>query len=358
MLFLQTSLLTAAATAQNATTVLLKVANTADGGDDATTAKRSYLIDLANTSSIKANGEDIFSATDMTAGLSMNAAYNVISGTDAIATAADNAEISIAAVKYASPYAEFQLSANSSSVENSYTGNAAAAFSFGVSDTMTLSVDGSSVTITAADVLAITDASLDEATSVRAALIGAWNTKYAGGATPTVASAKLVRWELANEGTGSQTAANFRAIAKDRGSRDIDAAMSLTHSQGKTTTDSNIGIIIGNGEQVTYSTADNTARGTYLMVTLTADTAGSILSQIGKYGDGNAVAISTAKAVAITNTNFVELTSTYAANATASNSEISTDIYPNQSRLDVILPEESNSAATSNAVSYTRVGWL
>ncbi|MDB4264021.1 hypothetical protein N9858_04275 [Flavobacteriaceae bacterium] len=353
-----TSLLTALSTAQNATTVLLKVANTADTGDDATTAKRSFLIDLANTTAIDSNGENIVLATQMTAGLSMNAAYNVISGTDAIATAADNAAISIAAVKNASPYADFQLSANSSSVENSYTGNAAAAFSFGVSDTMTLSVDGSSVTITAADVLAITNASLDEATAVRAALIAAWNTEYAGGATPSVASAKLVRWELQELTGGTQTSANFRAVAKDRGSRDIDASMSLTHSQGKTTTDSNIGIVIGNGDGVTESTADNSASGTYLMVTLTADTAGSILSQIGKYGDGNAVAIATAKAVAITNTDFVELTSTYVANTTASNSVISTDIYPNESRLDVIIPEESNTAATSNAVSYTRVGWL
>ena len=353
-----TSLLTAAATAQNATTVLLKVANTADTGDAATTAKRSFLIDLANTTAIDANGENIVLATQMIAGLSMNAAYNVISGTDAIATAADNAEISIAAVKHASPYADFQLSLNTSSVENSYTGAAATAFSFGVSDTMTLSVDGLSVTITAADVLAISNASLNEATSVRAALITAWNMEYAGGATPAVASAKLVRWELQELSGGGISSANFRAIAKDRGSRDIDAPMSLTHSQGKTTTDSNIGIVIGNGEQVTFSTADNAARGTYLMVNLTADTAGSILSQIGKYGDGNAVAIATAKAVAITNTNFVELTSTYVANTTASNSEISTDIYPNESRLDVIIPEESNSAATSNAVSYTRVAWL
>ena len=303
-------------------------------------------------------GENSSICTSDLPGLSMNAAYNVISGTDSITTAADNAQISIVAVKYASPYAEFRLSLNTPSVENSYTGAPATAFSFGVSDTMTLSVDGLSVTITAADVLAISNASLNEATSVRAALIAAWNTEYAGGATPASASAKLVRWELEELSGGVQASANFRAIAKDRGSRDIDAPMSLTHSQGKTTTDSNIGIIIGNGEQVTASTADNTARGTYLMVNLTADSAGSILSQIGKYGDGNAVAIATAKAVAITNTNFVELTSTYVANTTISNSESSVDIYPNQSRLDVIIPEESNTAATSNAVSYTRVVWL
>ena len=41
-----------------------------------------------------------------------------------------------------------------------------------------------------------------------------------------------------------------------------------------------------------------------------------------------------------------------------SNSESSLDIYPNESRLDVIIPEEANAAAASNAVSFSRVGWL
>ena len=54
----------------------------------------------------------------------------------------------------------------------------------------------------------------------------------------------------------------------------------------------------------------------------------------------------------------IELSSTFAPNATDSNTETSTDAYVIESRLDVILPEEANAAATTNAVSFSRVGWL
>ena len=53
-----------------------------------------------------------------------------------------------------------------------------------------------------------------------------------------------------------------------------------------------------------------------------------------------------------------ELSTTYSANSTASNATTSTNVYPHESRLDVVLPEEANAAAASNAVSYTRVHWL
>jgi len=349
-------------------TVLQLTANTADLGDAVTSAKRSFLLNLAATSSITANGVvfytgvgSVASPADLTAGLSMNAAYSAIATKSTLAATSAIAEVTLSTLKYGSPQAEFQLALNSTTSENSYAGVAklggtAGAFSFGVSDSMTLSVDGSAVTITGASVIAQTTTTipLGSATSVRAALIAAWNTKYAGNAAGT-ASANQVRWSLAAKASTASSNATFSAIAKDRGSRDIDAAMSLTHSLGKTTTDSNIGIVIGNDTSLTQSVADNIARGTYLMVTLTAQTAGSILSQIGipALAQGNDV-----KFVGITNTASVELTSTYVPNVTASNGATPINIYPAQSRLDVIRPEEANAATTSNAIAFSRIAWF
>ena len=339
-------------------TVLKLTANTSDLGDAVTTSKRSYIIELVANAGIGANGSVFNVIAELPANISMNAAYSAIVNKTTLAATSAIAEVTLTATKFASPQAEFQLSVNSSTVENSYTGASfATVFTFGVSDSMTLSVDGSAVTITGASVIAETTTTtpLKSATSVRAALIKAWNTKYAGDATGT-ASPNEVRWTLANANVGTIAGANFDAIAKDRGSREIGAAMALTHSLGKTSTDSNIGIKIGNDVSLSQSVADNIARGTYLMVTLVADTAGSILSQIGVPAATNNL-IGGAKAVGITGT-YVELTSTYVANTPASNSEIPTDLRVTESRLDVVVPEEANAAATSNAVKFSRIGWL
>ena len=345
--------------------VLVLTANTADLGDAVTTAKRSFLLNLGTVGAIGANNISFNTNSELTAGISMNAAYSAIVNKTTLAATSSIAEVTLTATKYGSPQAEFRLSVNGTTVENSYTSTSAAvagglgapavAFSFGVSDSMTLSVDGSAVTITGASVIAETTTAtpLGSATSVRAALIAAWNTKYAGNALGT-ASANEVRWALSGTG-GASNAAVFRAIAKDRGSREIGAAMALTHSQGKTTTDSNIGIKIGNDISLTQSVADNIARGTYLMVTLTAQTAGSLLSQIGLPGAGQAAAV---KSTQVVNVGSEELTSTYVANTTASNSEIPTNLRVAESRLDVVVPEEANAAATSNQVTFSRVGWF
>ena len=92
------------------------------------------------------------------------------------------------------------------------------------------------------------------------------------------------------------------------------------------------------------------------MVTLTADTAGDLLGEVGEYGDNYGTG---AKAVSTTGT-AVELSSSARPNgiASASNVETATNQYSTESRLDVVIPEEANAAATSNATDFSRIGWL
>ena len=53
-----------------------------------------------------------------------------------------------------------------------------------------------------------------------------------------------------------------------------------------------------------------------------------------------------------------ELMTNRAPNATASYATTATEGYVDQSRTDAIIPEDTNPAAPSNAVSFSRVGWL
>jgi len=348
-----TSLLTAAATAQNATTVLLKVANTADTGDAATKAKRSFLfpVNATNINSINVNNTSIILD-------GAKSTMGVAEQTFLDATALSNADAAGVTMTYAlnaSPQANITIDNNSDAMENSYTG---AAFSttnlnFGVSDSFTLTVDGLAATITythVADAGFVTDAG-----TIAHALAKKWNDTYVG-----TASANLVRWSLvtdtAIDAAGAGASADINIIAKDRGSRDIGAAISATYSLGKTSTDSSVGFMIGNVNNDTKSAADNIAQGSYVMVTFEADTAGDLLGEIGDATDGNVPAA--AGAISIHATGFVELSSTYAPNSTLSNATTASNVFPTQSRLDVILPEEANAAATSNQVSYSRVTWL
>ena len=259
---------------------------------------------------------------------------------------------------YASPQAKIIIDNNSSAMENSYTGAAntvvAADLNFGVSDSFTLTVDGLAATITYTNVAAsgfVTDAG-----TIANALAKKWNDTYVG-----TTSANLVRWSLVTDtapsSAGAGVAASIDIIAKDRGSRDIGAAISASYDLGKTSTDSSVGFKIGNVNTETKSTADNIAQGSYVMVTFEADTAGDLLGEIGDVTDGNVAAA--ARAISINATGFVELSSTYAPQAgSASNATTASNIYPNQSRLDVIIPEEAIAASDSNEVSFSRVGWL
>ena len=182
--------------------------------------------------------------------------------------------------------------------------------------------------------------------------MAAWNAKF-GSVTPANA-----RWTLASAASALPSPKGFKitATANDPGSREIDAPMVATWSTSGFKTDSSVGILIGNLNNETASTADNKAQGVQVLVTLKADTAGSLLSEIGNFGkvQGNAVKnVSTTSGV-------IELSSTLNVNVTPSTGFVVTnsDLHPDESRLDVVLPAETVAAATSTAVSFSRVGWL
>ena len=342
-------------TAENAGTVLLLVANTADTGDAATLAKRSFLIGQGHAYDLTVNQTVISAAGGTTLSSNQGSAINQIL-TETTLASADAAGFTLTATKYAAPVAYIAINTNSDAAENSYAGVAKTGFAFGVSDSFTLTVDGLSATITSSATggsTAITDTFVN-------ALVAKWNAEH----TVRLSSDATVRWSLATDVTASGDpmgvgGIKITATAKDKGSRDIGAARSASHALGKTTTDSNVGIAIGNAQNFTKSTADNIAQGTEILVTLEADTAGDLLSEVGEYGDGYGTNLaSTAGGVSITAAGVIELSSTFAPNATDSNTETSTDAYVIESRLDVILPEEANAAATTNAVSFSRVGWL
>jgi len=132
--------------------------------------------------------------------------------------------------------------------------------------------------------------------------------------------------------------------------------MSASHSAGKTATFSNVGIVIGNDQNFTRSSADNIAQGSDVLVTLEADTAGSLLGEIGTYNKAQSNAAKTVS----TSVDALELSSSLRPNgaAASSNVETATNVYASESRLDVVIPEEPNAAADDNSISFSRIGWL
>jgi hypothetical protein len=337
-----------ATSAEDATTILLLSANTADTGDAATTSKRSFLFQGTDAFEMYINNAAVVATASQIAANTNQAQFINSITTDAILAAATAAGATMTTTANAgSPKAIFAINKNSSAMENSQT-SASSTFSFAVSDTFTITIDGLAATITSS---ATGGATVSTDTFVNA-LMSAWNTAHA-------LTAAAARWTIASAITvaadpGGVQGIKITATAGDKGSREIDAAVSASWSTSGYLTDSSVGIAIGNENNFTISSADNKAQGNDVLVTLTAATGGDLLGEIGNYGTTQANAaknVSTTKGV-------VELASTYNANIPASNGVTTTDLHVDESRLDVILADEANAAATSNAKSFSRVGWL
>jgi hypothetical protein len=355
-----------ATSAQDATTILLLTANSADTGDLATTSKRSYLILNTETKiGVVANGVSLMgaSAANYTASatLATSNAVTVAALINATTLAqADVAGVSIAATPNAAPVAYVEIGLNNTSAENSATA-ASSAWVFGVSDSFSISIDGYSATVTYTQYLAAGGAS---STDLSEAFASQWAAKY--GATGSVASESGLRWTLSSDTANIQiteqhtTDSRLIFTAKDKGTGSIDDAITVTFTAGGTTaTHSNVGWAAGNANNTTLSSADNKAQGTGVVLTITADTAGDLLGQIGVPMKAAAI---TAGNVSIAHTAVAkvsELLSSYNANITASNVNTAANIYPFESRRnDVVIGDEANAAAASNAISFSRVGWL
>ena len=320
------------------------VPNTADAGDGATFGKRSFLYDVGEAFVMYVNNTTVVSS-GVTISSNLNTAVNDILTTAAVA-AADAAGVTMTATAYASPRAFIQVASNSSLAENSATA-ASTGFAFSVSDTFAITIDGEKSTIS--------KTSYATASALVTAWIAQWNDEHNDAANDG-------RWTLsqraavATDPLGDQGVVII-ATADDKGSREIGASMAVAVGAGGTTaTFTSVGYAIGNDQNFTKSTGDNIAQGSDVMVTLTADTAGDLLGEVGKYGAAYGTG---AKAVSTTGT-AVELSSTRRPNGVAASSaaETVTNQFSTESRLDVVIPEEANAAAASNATDFSRIGWL
>ena len=227
-----------------------------------------------------------------------------------------------------------------------------------VSDTVKIEIDGLSVTVSGTQTTFPDGFNAAAILSLIENISEQWRQNYVVG---IVKSATAVKWSLTSEADVFSAALTsptktLTFTAKDKGTPAIGVTPVVTITAGKTSTHTNLGYIIGNGISRTNSTGDDGAKGADLVLTITNDTAGSTL---GEAGVPAAAASVGAKGMALTYAGTsAELTSTRKPNATASAVATALNIYPSESRTDVIVPEEANPAATSNAKSFSRVGWL
>jgi hypothetical protein len=348
----------------------LLTANSADTGDAVTTAKRSFLITpAASKLGLIVNGIDLLEAavdnaqalattTSLTLSTNSGVSKSAILDTATLALA-DIAGVSLAITEGGSAESNIGFGANTTAGQNSTTAAQKAFMALTASDTVKIEIDGLSVTVSGTQTSFASGFSAANILSLIENICEQWRKNYIVG---TVKSATAVKWELTSEADvfaaalGASKTKTLTFTAKDHGTPAIGVTPVVTITAGKTSTHTNLGYIIGNGISRTNSTGDDGAKGTDLVLSITADTAGSTLGEIGL---PLANASSAAKGVNLLYAGTdSELNSTRKPNATASAVATALNIYPHESRTDVIVPEEANAAAASNAKSFSRVGWL
>jgi hypothetical protein len=359
-----------ATSAEDATTILLLVANSADTGDPITTGKRSFILTpSAAALGLVINGIDVLEtaltetqtpATSTSLTLSANASISSSNILDVATLAlADVAGVSLAITEGGAAESNIGFGANTTAGQNSTTAAQKAFMALTASDTVKIEIDGLSVTVSGTQTDFANGFNAAAILSLIEKIVEQWRQNYVVG---IVKSATAVKWSLTSEADVFSAALtsptkSLTFTAKDKGSPAIGVTPVVTITAGKTSTHTNLGYIIGNGVSRTNSTGDDGAKGTDLILTVTNDTAGSTLGEAGLPAAAASVG---AKGMAITfaGTGPTELTSTRKPNATASAVATALNIYPSESRTDVIVPEEANAAAASNAKSFSRVGWL
>jgi hypothetical protein len=354
-------------------------ASTADTGEAATTGKRSFLINptgQAAALSLIVNGVDLLeddannaqnlaATTSLTTGLGTNFALATSRLLDLATLAlADVAGVSLALTDGGTATSYIGFGANGTAGQNSVT-VLNSIMTLNASDTVTIAIDGYSVTVSGTQ----TDNAFDTAANVELFITEIqeqWYDNYGGDLSTdaTVASDATVRWTLTSVSDvfGSALTSKTKSlkfVAKDNGTPAIGKVPTVTITSGKTATYTNLGYLIGNENNKTVSTADDGAEGADFILTITADTAGLALGEVGvpmaAYSQAaKGVGIDSAAAAGSVS----ELMTNRAPNATASFATTSTNSYVDQSRTDAIIPEDTNPAAPSNAVSFSRVGWL
>ncbi|MDB4063067.1 hypothetical protein N9541_03270 [Flavobacteriaceae bacterium] len=329
--------------------VLVLTANSADAGSSAITAKRSVVLtgfgDGGDRVTIVANGATLVTDAAMT---SVNQALNITNIlTTAALSNADAAGVTLTAVPHGKPVITLTIAANTSAMENSTTVVSGSTFGRHVSDVFTVSVPGSR----SATVSAVTEGT---AKNLVTALYNEWIAQN----VTSAASALVSKWDISSNvaAVAGTSADQLVFTAKDSGTSMIGSALTFTASIASASL-SNVGYKIGNYADNTISASDNIARGGGIVVTLTADTSGDLLSEIGSpaktFGAG-------AKTINVTSSGVVVAELVTTLNKTTSDSGLITaaNVYAYDSRSDVVYPDEAIGAAASNAVSFSRVGWL
>jgi len=336
------------ATQKRECTVVHRDADDSVSGKAAIAAKRSFLVTGmgggAGVMQIVANAAQLYatgSEADLGSGNDNVNVANIL--TTAALANADAAGITLAATAGAAPVVSIQFSTNDSTDENSATTAIPAAFTTTVSDTFTLTIAG--------DKAGEVSVAAGTVSDFRDALVNAWNT---ANGTPA-----LTQWTINSPGNDLIT-----FTAKDQGTAQIGKLLAFASSI-HTATATNIGYKIYNDYDGNISpavTSDNGAKGNGIVVTVTADTAGTALSEIGQVGDAEAA---TARDIDITMTggtvSHVELTSTFLNNsslAATTNPYTATNEFPTESRSDVRSAEDAVGGTTSTANKFDRTGWL
>jgi len=305
-------------------------------------SKRSYLLtafgDALDDASVWANGVELVSDADLT---STNQNVNVTNLTTAAAlTNADAAGVTFTATAFASPKLKLTIAANDSTMENSATTVSGTTFGRHVSDVFTIAIPGAN-TITVSNTTESGDP-----TTLASALYNKWVLKN------VTNSSTWSKWSIDSESSGDRLV----FTAKDKGTSQIGDALTFTASIASASL-SNVGYIIGDGLTNTNDSGDNTAKGSGIVVTLLADTEGTNLSEIGSPHAINTLAVRSAS-ITTTGVTVEELSTTLNRSLTDSGVNTSTDRHVTESRSDVVVPQTAIAAAASNAVSFSRVGWL
>ena len=252
--------------------------------------------------------------------------------------AADTAGVTLSATSGASPSVTIKFVAEGATTSE-YSSTGAVTPAAGImtaSQTFTISLDGLSIAHST-----VTTNIVDQVNAFGAA----WASKYGSSAATT-------RWRMVTDGT------TLKFIAKDVGTRSIGKVLTATIA-GHSRTTTNVGWIIsnGNGATANIASSDNGAAGTAVVVTLEAETGGT-LSEIGTSstvsgGVGiNAFKVSTAIA------NVVTLTSSYNPLESSSNANTATDLHVTENRMDVTNPHGGVTGASTTATDFSRVAWL
>jgi len=227
-------------------------------------------------------------------------------------------------------------------MENSATTVSGTTFGRHVSDSFTIALPGAN-TITVSNV---TDSG--DATELVSDLYNKWVAKN------VTASGTWSKWDISS---ASVTSDVLIFTAKDSGTSQIGTRLTFTASIASASL-SNVGYKIGNPIQNTTATGDNVAKGNGIVVTLLADTAGTDLGQIGKPWVNNLTTTIGNASITNSGVTIFELSTTLNRSISNSGTITSTNRYPNDSRSDVVTPQQTIDAADSNAETFNRVHWL